>query len=108
MRRRKQCTNHLLGAHHFLFAHRSNEKTITFNWRGSHNVYKMPSEVAMLSCDFSDAIEIAPTSNGGSVTVDVPAAGESRTTTPTRRQRAAATAKTASTSRSLVAVIMIR
>ena len=31
----------------------------------------------MLSCDFSDAIEIAPTSNGGSVTVDAPAAGES-------------------------------
>jgi len=52
--------------------------TITFKWSFTHNVYEMPSEAAMNSCDFSGAKEIAGSSSGGSVTVDAPAAGETK------------------------------
>ena len=44
--------------------------TITFKWNGFHNVYEMPSEAAMNSCDFTDAQEVAPSSSGGSVMVE--------------------------------------
>ena len=43
---------------------------ITFKWNGFHNVYEMPSEAAMNSCDFTDAQEVAPSSSGGSVMVE--------------------------------------
>ena len=46
------------------------DATITFKWNGFHNVYEMPSEAAMNSCDFSGAQEVAPSSSGSSVTVD--------------------------------------
>ena len=51
---------------------------ITFKWNGFHNVYEMPSEAAMNACDFSGAQELSPSSSGGSVTVDAPAAGETK------------------------------
>ena len=45
------------------------DATITFTWSFTHNVYEMPSEAAMNSCDFSGAKELAPSSSGGSVTM---------------------------------------
>merc|ERR1719420_1006354 len=54
------------------------DETITFKWNGFHNVYEMPSEAAMNACDFSGAQELSPSSSGGSVTVDAPAAGETK------------------------------
>jgi uncharacterized surface protein with fasciclin (FAS1) repeats len=54
------------------------DATITFKWNGFHNVYEMPSEAAMNSCDFSGAQEVAPSSSGSSVTVDAPAMGETK------------------------------
>ena len=54
------------------------DETITFKWSFTHNVYEMPSAAAMDSCDFSGAKEIAGSSSGGSVTVDAPAAGETK------------------------------
>ena len=57
---------------------KATDATITFKWNGFHSVFEVPSKAAMDSCDFTDAQEIAPQSNGGSVTVDAPAAGETK------------------------------
>ena len=34
---------------------------VVFNWGGVHNVYEMPSETAFDACDFSQAVELAST-----------------------------------------------
>ena len=44
---------------------KATDATITFKWNGFHSVFEVPCKAAMDSCDFTDAQEIAPQSNGG-------------------------------------------